>query len=131
MGGGGVLLSLEVVPQPSCDKRDRQNVFFLWRGDGPLFIQRKDLFSSAYNGGRHHVSGEEVALLCLAREAGHPRYRWENISFSRSEEADPTYGNKRECQPSPCKGGRLILDERKSVFLVYRGGRLPCIYRRE
>ena len=53
-----------------------------------MTIKRKDLFSCSYNGGRLHVSGEEVALLCLAREAGHPRYRWENISFIRSEEAD-------------------------------------------
>ena len=27
-----------------------------------MFIKRKDPFSSAYNGGRLHVSGEEVAL---------------------------------------------------------------------
>ena len=52
-------------------------------------IKRKDLFSCSYNGGRLHVSGEEVALLCLPRETGHPRYRWENISFIRNAEADP------------------------------------------
>ena len=84
-----------------------------------MFIKRKDLSSSAYNGGRLHVSGEEIVLLGLAREAGHPRYRWGNISFIRNEEAEPLYGSKRECQPSPCRGGRLILYMKERVSFLF------------